>query len=81
MGGGFSPKGVQAPVQDLVHQPRHLIPSQVERGEEGERGGVPKGGVPAIAGKVGLGDDSLGTSEEGSNLQHMGCIKASHGMT
>jgi len=45
-----------------------LIPSQVGEGEEGKRGGVPKGKVPAIAGKVGLGDDSLGTSKEGSNL-------------
>jgi len=58
-----------------------LGPSQVGRGEEEERGGVPEGKVPAIAGKRGLGDDSLGTSEKGSNLQLMGCIKASCGTT
>jgi len=45
-----------------------LIPSQVGEGEEGKRGEVPKGKVPAIAGKVGLGDNSLGTSKEESNL-------------
>jgi len=58
-----------------------LGPSQVGEGEEGERGGVPEGKVPTIAGKVGLGDDSLGTSKEGSNLQLTGHIKASCGTT
>ena len=49
-------------------QPRHLIPGQVEEGEKGGRGGVPKGKVPAIAGEVGPGEGGLGTSKEGSNL-------------
>ena len=75
MGGGISPKGVQAPVQDLECQPRCLSPSQVERGEEEERGGVPKGRVLAIASKVGLEEGSLGTSKEGSNLQLMTLLR------
>jgi len=45
-----------------------LIPSQVEEGEEEERGEVPKGEVLIIASKVGPEEGSLGTSEEGSNL-------------
>jgi len=49
-----------------------LIPSQVEEGEKGERGGVPKGGVLAIASEGGPEEGGLGTSKEGSNLQLMG---------
>jgi len=45
-----------------------MIPSQVEEGKEGERAGVPEGGVLAIASKVGPGEGGLGTSKEGSDL-------------
>ena len=45
--------------------PAKMLESKPSR----ERGGVPKGGVLAIASKVGLEEGSLGTSKEGSNLQ------------
>ena len=80
---GYEPQGVLCPVRGLAHQPRRVGPDQVEKEGRGGRGGVPVGSqrVPAIASEVGPGDGDLGTSKEGSDLQRMGRISASHGTT